>query len=515
MKKLLALFLLLNVTSSAQTIFEKSWSSDFNFFVNDVAIDDQGNAYFACSGFNAAIDSSISVVVKTDADFEIIWSNWYRTLKRDDLGSIELLSDGNLLLGGTMRQDFATDEGGGLIKIDPDGNVLWHKVISGAFDERVIFTSELPAGQLASVVRYGVFNQPTSIVTTDALGTILERYELFEGETAIQLEDAVMASDGTFYATGSVFNTDLGRNGTFIACFSITEGLWLKKYDLGETSLGFSISVHSSGRIAVGGLIVDPESVFGGSNGILLVTDDLGEVDYAYRIYREANGFSEITSGVSWQADGNLLVSMNFLSDVGNFPLLGKFDGDGGLLWSVAIENGEGTNSNYLATLADGRLLTGGRNFNGEIILNALTDEGTPACNEAPAEFDLEVLTPVVQTGSLSFASQLAESIELPIEVTPWPIEENEICSQTVSTFDQEARSPVVLYPNPAQDHVSLIVPSGVNKLEVTGTDGKRVLVKQLKIGNSRLNVERFAPGIYLFHFYGSRGSEVHRLAVR
>jgi hypothetical protein len=127
----------------------------------------------------------------------------------------------------------------------------------------------------------------------------------------------------------------------------------------------------------------------------------------------------------------------------------------------------------------------------------------------------LEVLTPVVQTGSLSFASQLAESIELPIEVTPWPIEENEICSQTVSTFDQEARSPVVLYPNPAQDHVSLIVPSGVNKLEVTGTDGKRVLVKQLKIGNSRLNVERFAPGIYLFHFYGSRGSEVHRLAVR
>ncbi|MCZ4408499.1 hypothetical protein O3Q51_06750 [Cryomorphaceae bacterium 1068] len=141
MKKLLAILFLLNLTVSAQTIFEKSWNSPYSLTVSDVATDGMSNSYFACSGNNMFIDSTMSVVVKVNADFEVAWANWYRTLRRDDLGSIEVLADGNILLGGTMRQEFAFDVGGGLIKIDPDGAVIWQKMYNGSFDER-IFTHQ-------------------------------------------------------------------------------------------------------------------------------------------------------------------------------------------------------------------------------------------------------------------------------------------------------------------------------------------------------------------------------------
>lgn len=516
MKKLLLPLLFLNLSVSAQTIFEKLWTSDFNFFVNDVAIDDQGSAYFACSGYNAAIDSSVSVVVKTNADYEIEWSNWYRVYRRDDLGSIEILDDGNLLLGGTMRQDFAFDVGGGLIKINPDGEVIWKKVVPGAFDERVIFTNEQPSGDILSVIRYGVSGQASSVLLTSASGSLLSNYRLFDGGTGLQIEDVAEAENDSYYATGEIFDSEIGYNLIFIAYFTDSDLLWFRKYDFGESTQANAIAINANHELSITGLIVDPESVFNGNNAVLLKTDSLGEVMDAKRIFRQGNGFSEFSTGSILRDDGSVVISFFFQSDTGGLTVFAEFTSDGTQNWISAIENGEGASLALQSELGDGRTLLAGSNFNGGIVLTAaISDPGEFACNNAPTEIDVEDLIPMIIEGNLELSFQKSFTADVELEVIPWPMDEIEICSFTVSTSDKDAELGVKVYPNPTADEVALVIPQGYSLLEVSSLEGKLIYRIALNAGGASIDLRELNAGVYLFNFSGSHGKETHRVVKK
>jgi len=512
MKNFLLALLLLHTSASAQTIFENSWTSDLYISISDIATDAQGNIYFACSASEVNADSSTSVVVKTNSDFDIEWSKRYRTYLRDDLSSIEILSDGNILLGGTIRQSFIVEQGGSLIKIDPDGNVIWQRVYDGSFDQRVIRTAELPSGDIVSVIRYGVNDQPSSILITNFLGEVAAYYELFEGENAVQLNAVVRSNDNVFYAVGDMFDSELDRNLIFIAAFDESEAIWLKKYDFGLSAQAGLMSINSNGEIAVCGLIVDPESIFNGFDGVTLVTNDLGEVINANRIYRQGNGFSESLSGIKLKDNGSLILSMNFFTEMGTVPLLNEFDSQGALNWSVAVEYPTSTGLGYSLTLDDGRLLTTGRNDNGETLLNILSAEGHPACNGISLEFDMEALTPTVFTGDLEFDESNIVGFEPPTQTLDWPLVDNENCSGLVSTEDIDGESNILIYPNPSTNRVIMQIPKGIDLLEIFSIEGKSILQKSISPGIERVEIGALHRDILILKFSGMGRTEFRRL---
>jgi len=92
--------------------------------------------------------------------------------------------------------------------------------------------------------------------------------------------------------------------------------------------------------------------------------------------------------------------------------------------------------------------------------------------------------------------------MELPIEVIPWPVEEIEICTSVVSTKDF-VPIPIEVYPNPAQNRVEMVIPSGFNRLEVYSILGKRIEVVNLTTGLNQLDIADLPSGAYIFHFSG------------
>ncbi len=78
-------------------------------------------------------------LIKTDAGGQKLWQKVYGGNHNDNLSTAILTSDGNILLGGSSRSDKSGDKSENsrgffdywLIKIDPDGNVLWEKTFGG------------------------------------------------------------------------------------------------------------------------------------------------------------------------------------------------------------------------------------------------------------------------------------------------------------------------------------------------------------------------------------------------
>ncbi|MCZ4408498.1 T9SS type A sorting domain-containing protein [Cryomorphaceae bacterium 1068] len=363
----------------------------------------------------------------------------------------------------------------------------------------------MASGNIVSVIRYGVSSQPSSVLVTDSEGSLQARYELFDDGTGVQIEDVVKSDSDTFYATGEIFDNSVSRNVPFILAFTETEALWFKKYDVGETSAAYSISVNENSDISIAGTRFDPESSGKSVNGLILRTDVDGVVYDAVRIYREGNGFNESTSGIEIRDNGSVVVGLNFLSENGFLPILAEINLDAILNWSSAIESGGGTSFSFRLTLEDNRLLTVGRNLIGQVRLNARASDGQAPCNEVSVDIDLEEITPMVINSPLEFDLVKAFTTELPIEVIPWEIDESEICSEVVSTKEY-VEIPVEVFPNPAQDRVQLIIPSGYDKLEIYSIDGKKIDQVNVSIGMNQLDIADFPSGMYILLFSGDSG---------
>lgn len=68
----------------------------------------------------------MAIVLITDSTLTPQWAKRYKYLNRDDLTCLTPPANGNVLVGGTMRQDFALQYGESLFKLDTAGNVIWH-----------------------------------------------------------------------------------------------------------------------------------------------------------------------------------------------------------------------------------------------------------------------------------------------------------------------------------------------------------------------------------------------------
>ncbi|MEM9051545.1 MAG: T9SS type A sorting domain-containing protein [Bacteroidota bacterium] len=513
MKKILLLLFLVPSFVYSQNIFEKFWDFEYSLNITDAVIDEDGNAYFTCIGTNLDVDSTLSIVVKTNSDFEIQWANQYRSLRRDDVVSLELLNDGNILIGGTMRQSFALDEGGSLIKINPDGEVIWHKVISGAFDERIIYTAEQANGDIVSIVRYGVNNQPSSITILEQNGNLISVERLFDSDnTGLQIEDAVQGGNGRFYMCGERFDSEVGRDLPFIASFALADTSWMRTYDLGEDARPSSISINEDHEIVISGLRDDPESVFNSVNTWFIKVDSFGDVLQSKRIFRENNGFSEFPSGVHLKNDGSVLVSSNFLVDNGFYPVISSFDPDGVLVWAESADNELGTSLSLNAVLADDLILVMGRTFLGLGVVNVVSSLGQFACNDFDTPFDVEDLEVVSFEDEFTFSSISTNAVELDLEVIPLSMVESENCSGTLSSEDEEISLIFELYPNPSQDFVYLDNLLGAQLLQVYSIDGRLIEDYTLVSGVNKLLIDHLPSGSLIISLKSDFGVVTQRM---
>ena len=79
----------------------------------------------------------------------------------------------------------------------------------------------------------------------------------------------------------------------------------------------------------------------------------------------------------------------------------------------------------------------------------------------------------------------------------------------TLSTTDFNIEN-VIMYPNPAQDYITISNSSTVNKVVIHDVTGKEVM--RTNIVNNRVNISQLKSGMYLVNLVGNQGNIVKKL---
>ncbi len=501
--KYIALTVLLSfcVISKAQTLYEIEWGSEYALRIVDHESDSEGYHYFACFATNLDVDSTVSVVVKTDPNFLILWSNSYQVFRRDDIACITLLEDGNLVVGGTMRQDFAFEVGSSMIKLNPDGEVIWYRVYPDSFDDRIIEIFEEDNGDLIAMVRKGVTNEPSKILVTNSEGVPQSYVELGLDGWGLGFDEAIRDGD-TIYAIGDLFNSDDGGAIIHVVALTPTEILWCKRYSFGIPAQGAKITKTPNG-LALLGTINDPESVLNGVNMVVLNTDNDGEIIWAKELFREGNGLSELATGIGY-TDSQEIIFSYFLFTGG--PIVSGISGfglDGELFDQLGIQTEFGTIATYGTTLPEGLDLLFGNDSNGKGLV--ITAANSDVCSGQLAGLDVVDIDGETLDGNATITAIEFDSALPEMDVVPWPLNQNINCALTASVDDNSSDLGLIIYPNPTEDLFTLKLSEEKGKVMIY--DSKGSMIRELidfRSGES-IDLSEYPNGVYQVTFQGER----------
>jgi uncharacterized delta-60 repeat protein len=157
-------------------------------------------------------------LIKTDANGDIIWAKTYGGTSYDEAYSVQQTSDGGYILAGETRSFGAGDYDIFLIKTDANGNIIWAKTYGGTsydYAYSVQQTSDggyIMAGETNS---FGAGFYDAFLVKTDANGNIIwaKTYGGTYGDSAYSVQQT---SDGGYIVAGYTWSFGAGDFDIFL-----------------------------------------------------------------------------------------------------------------------------------------------------------------------------------------------------------------------------------------------------------------------------------------------------------
>ncbi len=488
----------------AQTLVEKEFDHVFPFgFTGVLKLTDESLVYTAVAqppGF----DSAYAMLVKLNPDLSLNWSRRYRGLRRDDFAVISQSMDGNLLVGGTMRQQFVSNSGASLYKLDTAGNLIWHKLYSSTFDDRCLAIFEQADSSLMLFIRHGVSNQPTKILHCSASGNILTKRTLYNGTRGIFAE-AVAADDSSrYYMSGAWNNTSNGYFETFVLGMTQSTTLWYKHYDFGRGSNSYSIHYTQDGNIMVGGSIEDTTAA-SATNIYLLKLDRQGNVLWA-KEYAQSNGFSEFMSGFSELANGDLLVYGRAHGATSTDGLLFKVNSAGNVMWSTAYQRDVFQTLTHPVPLQGDRWLFNLATTSDPTYLITVGGNGQAACSQVPISLNASNITPSVSSPAYTVNSPNSSVNPITVNQLAETVTDSLLCDAGVGQEEIGLADLIELYPIPCEDQLIIELPvelAASATLYLYNLQGMKLpLSVQYRWGELILNTSVLPEGLYWLSLY-------------
>ncbi len=286
---------LLSLGLNAQT-WERFYNfSEFDFLKSALPTEDGGILYLGQTLTTGSMGSESSVMMlKTDRDGNLIWQDSLTEGNFEEIFQVIPTSDGNYLLGGNTFINGAVNFEGWILKMDPEGNILWSRKYGGDGYDKIYALHETPdggfvfAGSTRSSGLSGLDINEIQVDTAgkddswlgkiDANGTLLWNHR-FGSETSDFLVDMALAPNGNIYAVGNYLPPGL----------MVSWEISLYRYDQDGNRIGdetiyggdgyeeaFSIINTSDGNFAIGGMTTSQGS--GSADTYLLRVDENGGI---------------------------------------------------------------------------------------------------------------------------------------------------------------------------------------------------------------------------------------------
>jgi len=261
------------------------------------------------------------LLAKTDRDGQLVWQTTYTQGYFEEIFQAIPTSDGNYLLAGlTFNPDGNGHADGWILKMDPDGNVLWDRKYGGNDFDKIYNLHETDNGEFVFVgttrseesgdiiepeINPDSFNVSDSwIGKIDADGDLLwnHRFGSYEDDILI---DLTIADDGDILAVGNYLEEGIGGDWQISLYRYDQDGnpIWGQLYGGSDYEEAFSIIKTSDNNFAIGG-ITDSQGA-GFSDTYLLRVDQDGEI-VDEDVYGGADG--EFAAFVQEMPDGGFTI---------------------------------------------------------------------------------------------------------------------------------------------------------------------------------------------------------------
>lgn len=364
-RTLLLFFLLFNFSEYAFSQVVEVWNHQYSVADNvtaeayDIKVDSQGNAITV--GIQVMPNQNIyASVIKVDPDGNLLWIKYYAgtdstyagfySLDIDDNDDIYITGAVNNLIGST---DIAT------VKYSADGTLLWEQQVNGLADqaENGVDISVCPDGHLyvGAYIADGVNGYDYLVIRYNIDGTLIWSKK-YNGPA--NADDVIYDIDSdnfsNVYVTGRITGTG-GWDDIATVKYNpqgdvVWDHVFVGEANYGDT--GFTIDVDpESQRVVTGGWSSNGLD-FG--DGVIFSNDDSGDEVWTTIYHADASiGVSDLFK-VQFDGSGNVIVGG---TEVYNIP--GNFNQDffvlklgqaGEIIWDETYDNG-GLTSDYLMDL--------------------------------------------------------------------------------------------------------------------------------------------------------------------
>jgi hypothetical protein len=226
--------LLVKLNASGDTIWTKTYGSAESDYGRNVIGTSDGNILISAKtdGFGAGGYPDI-YLIKVDPDGNVLWESSYQDIDQENPYHLMETQAGEYLVTGT-NQDNSNEPGEiYLLKVSASGQQLWNKKIGSPAWKGGYSTIELSSGELVTCGSHTLNGQSqVLVVKTDNLGNVIWEKEYGDSGLGIseQANSIKQNTDGTFTITGGVF--DLGTGQTKMILVKTDENgnqLWFKK----------------------------------------------------------------------------------------------------------------------------------------------------------------------------------------------------------------------------------------------------------------------------------------------
>ncbi|MFI4917423.1 MAG: GC-type dockerin domain-anchored protein [Phycisphaerales bacterium JB060] len=302
------------------------------------------------------------------------WADQFGTARWDETTGLAAIGPGapgggaGVYAAGFLN-DFASDTVGFVARYDDAGALLWRRELGVAFTKCLGVAADADANVYAAGLTRGLFEPATTsaafLVKLDPDGELLW-HALVDGDNSEAAWGVAVSGDGQTVIAGRS-NSDLigGRfaGGVIVARFGADgQQLWLRQFGGSEFAGAAGVALDAGGNAVVVGSqpAPSPDTL----DGFVARLDAAGEILWQHAI---ATDRSDEVLAVTVDADGHALVAGRTLGDLagpslgGADALLVKLDADGNRVWVRQFGTPQGEDAQGVAVDAAGNAtVTGG-----------------------------------------------------------------------------------------------------------------------------------------------------------
>jgi hypothetical protein len=390
-------------------------------------------------------------LIKTDTNGNVIWAKTYGEISNEKAFSVQQTSDGGYIVAGVTDYFSAVIGDILLIKTDANGNVIWAKTYGGTSTDSassVQQTSDggyIVAGYTSS---FGAGGTDIFLIKTDASGN-LQWAKTYGGTGWDYAYSVQQTSDGGYIVAGHTNSFGAGYYDIFLIKTDANGNvIWAKTYGGTNVDWAFSVQQTSDGGYIVAGRT---GSFGAGYYDIFLIkTDANGNVIWA-KTY--GGTYSDYASSVQQTSDGGYIVAgytFSFGAGINDIFLI-KTDANGNVIWAKTYGGTVGDEAYSVRQTSDGGYIVAGGTWSfsveGAFLIKTDANGNIGSCsivqNASPT---VNTVSPTVTTPSPSVSSPSFTVNSVSPTVTSPTLTVSSPCPLSISEFCQVVSGLITQY---------------------------------------------------------------------